>query len=119
MAILNKIELTNKQLSNNIKDNIDYLDRLRYMTTKMKIEFLQSVEHELLADALRLSSKELIYDLLIELTPNMQDDFLEKLAFEKPASGICKAQDKIIKYIREKEGSGEFILDPKSFTTYV
>jgi len=119
VATLNRIELTNKQLASNIKDNIDYLDRLRYLTTHMKIEFLQKVEQDLLANALRLSSKELIYDLLIELTPNMQDDFLEKLSVEKPASGICKAQDKIIAFIREKEGKGEFILDPKSFTTYV
>lgn len=119
VATLNRIELTNKQLVSNIKDNIDYLDKLRYMTTKMKIEFLQGVEQDLLANALRLSSKELIYELLIELTPNMQDDFLEKLAVEKPASGICKAQDKIVSYIREKEGKGEYILDPKSFTTYV
>lgn len=119
VATLNRIELTNKTLAANIKDNIDHLDKLRYMTTQMKIEFLQNVEQDLLANALRLSSKELIYDLLTELTPNMQDDFLEKLAVEKPASGICKAQDKIVAFIREKEGKGEYILDPKSFTTYV
>lgn len=119
VSILNRVELTNKQLASNIKDNIDYLDRLRYMTTQMKIEFLKSVEHKLLANALRLSSKELIYELLIELTPNMQDEFLEKLSEEKPASGVCKAQDKIINIIREKEGKGEIILDPTSFTTYV
>lgn len=119
VATLNRIELTNKTLASNIKDNIDYLDKLRYMTTQMKIEFLQAVQQDLLANALRLSSKELIFDLLTELTPNMQDDFLEKLAIEKPASGICKAQDKIVTFIREKEGKGEYILDPKSFTTYV
>jgi hypothetical protein len=119
VSTLNKIEFTNKTLAANIKDNIDFLDRLRYMTTQMKIEFLQSVEHDLLANALRLSSKELIYDLLIELTSNMQEEFLDKLAQEKPASGICKAQDKICAFIREKEGKGEYILDPTSFTTYV
>lgn len=116
---LNLIELTNKQLSLNIGDNIDYLDRLRYLTTKMKIEFLQETHLDLLATALRLSSKELIYELLIELTENMQNDFLEKLANEKPASAICKAQDKIIEFIRKKEATGEYILDPTSFTTYV
>lgn len=119
VSMLNRIELNNKQLSINIKDNIDYLDRLRYLTTQMKIEFLQNIEHDLLASALRMSSKELIYELLAELTPNMQNDFLEKLAIERPASGICKAQDQIITFVREKEASGEYILDPKSFVAYV
>lgn len=119
ISMLNRIELNNKQLSINIKDNIDYLDRLRYLTTKMKIEFLQSIEHDLLASALRMSSKELIYELLVELTPNMQNDFLDKLAVERPASGICKAQDQIISFVREKESSGEYVLDPMLFVTYV
>ncbi|MEX1099561.1 MAG: FliG C-terminal domain-containing protein [Bacteriovoracaceae bacterium] len=91
--VLNQIEASNKQLANNIKDANDYLDRLRYMTTQMKIEFLQSVSHELLATALRLSNKELIYDLFIELTVNIRQDFLEKLEKEKPPSAINKAQD--------------------------
>lgn len=117
--ILNIVEQTNKQLSININENIDQLDRIRYLTTQMKIEFLQTVEHDLLAAALRLSSKELIFDLLIELTENMQNEFLDKLEIERPASAICKAQDKIVKLIREKESTGEYVLDPKSFTTYV
>jgi len=117
--IINKIEITNKQLSDNMKNNIEQLDKLRYLTTQMKIEFLQAVEHDLLATALRLSSKELIYELLTELTDNMQDEFIEKLEIERPASSICKAQDKIVALIREKEASGEYVLDPTSFTTYV
>lgn len=117
--ILAKIELSNKQLANNIKDANDYLDRLRYMTTKMKIEFLQSISHDLLATALRLSSKELIYDLFIELTENIRQDFLVKLGEEKPPSAISKAQDEVIAFLRKKEATGEFILDPSTFETYV
>jgi len=116
---LYQIEATNPVLANNIRDNLEYLDRLRYMTTQMKIEFLQTVQDDLLATALRLSSKELIYDLLIELTANMRAEFLDKLEIEKPASGICNAQDQIVAIIKEKEGTGEYILDPLSFTTYV
>jgi DNA-directed RNA polymerase subunit H (RpoH/RPB5) len=117
--VLNKIDITNKQLSSNIKDNIEQLDKLRYLTTQMKIEFLQVVEHDLLATALRLSSKELIYELFTELTDNMKTEFLDKLEIEGPASSICKAQDKIIELIRQKEASGEYVLDPTSFITYV
>ncbi len=119
IKILNHVEKSNKVLCNNLKDNIEYLDQLRYMTTQMKIEFLKEVNHNLLAVALRLSSKELIYELLSELTITMQDEFLDKLQTEKPASAVCKAQDEIIKLVREKERTGEIVLDPKAFITYV
>jgi flagellar motor switch protein FliG len=49
----------------------------------------------------------------------MQDEFLDKLQTEKPASAVCKAQDEIIKLVREKERTGEIVLDPKAFITYV
>jgi flagellar motor switch protein FliG len=117
--LLNKIEAGNKALANNLKDNIEYLDQLRYMTTQMKVEFLKDVNHDLLAVALRLSSKELVYELFSELTKNMQEEFLDKLQNERPASAICKAQDEIVKLVRAKEKSGEIVLDPKAFVTYV
>lgn len=116
---LNVIESSNQVMAKNIRDNIEYLDRLRYMTTQMKREFLQEVNLDKLAIAFRLSSKELIYDLFTELSANMQNDFLDKLQSEKPASAICKSQDEIVKIIKEKEGTGEYILDPLAFTTYV
>ena len=116
---INQIELKNPQLAVNVKNAVDYLDRLRYLTTQMKIELLTNLKHELLATALRLSSKELIYDLLIEVTENIRNDFLDKLAPEKPASAISKAQDEVMRYIRDKEGKGEFVLSPNSFETYV
>ncbi|MBT4792641.1 MAG: hypothetical protein HON90_13795 [Halobacteriovoraceae bacterium] len=117
--ILNKIEGSNKILANNIRDNVDFLDQLRYLTTQMKIEFLKEVNHDLLAVALRLSSKELIYELFSEMTDNIISEFLEKLQNERPASGVCKAQDQIIKIIRDKEKKGEIVIDPKAFVTYV
>lgn len=117
--VLNKVEASNLVLANNIRDNIEYLDQLRYMTTQMKVEFLKQVNQDLLAIALRLSSKELIYDLFSEVTVTMQDEFLYKLKIERPPSAICKAQDDIIKFIRAKEKSGEIVLDPKAFITYV
>ena len=119
IRILNTIEGSNKALANNIRDNIEVLDKLRYMTTNMKVGFLQSVNHDLLAVALRLSSKELIYELFSELTQTMQKEILEKMQDEKPASGVCKAQDEILKQIREMEANGSIMLDPTAFITYV
>ncbi len=116
---LNNIEVKNKVLAVNIKDNIEYLDRLRYMTVQMKVGFLKTVNQDVLAVALRLSSKELIYELFSELTDTMQEEFLDKLNQQRPASAVCKAQDEIIKIIRDKEATGEIMLDPKAFVTYV
>lgn len=119
VKMLNQVESANKVLSNNLKDNIEYLDQLRYMTTNMKVEFLKSVNHDLLAVALRLSSKELIYELFSEVTTTMQEEFLEKLQEEKSAAGICKAQDAVIGKVRQMEASGQIVLDPTAFVTYV
>lgn len=116
---INRIEASNQVLASNIKDNIEYLDQLRYMTTHMKVDFLKMVNQDLLAIALRLSSKELIYDLFSEVTETMQEEFLFKLKNERPPSAICKAQDEVIKFIRDKEKNGEIVLDPKAFVTYV
>lgn len=115
----NHIESINPQLAINIKNAVDYLDRLRYLTTQMKIDLLKSTPIDLMASALRLSSKELIYELFKETTKNMQDDFLEKLEVIKPASAINKAQDQLCKIIREKERKGELVLSSNSFETYV
>tara|TARA_B100001971_G_C18254446_1_gene580832 strand:- start:1807 stop:2913 length:1107 start_codon:yes stop_codon:yes gene_type:complete len=117
--IINNIEVKNKVLANNLRDSIEYLDRLRYMTTQMKVELLQDLSHDLLATALRLSSKELIYDLFIELSENIRVEFLERLEREKPPTAISKAQTEIIKHLKKKEASGELVLDPKAFSTYV
>lgn len=119
IKVINKIEKSNMVLANNIKDNIEILDQLRYMTTHMKVGFLKTINQDLLAVALRLSSKELIYDLFSEVTETIQEEFLYKLKNERPPSAICKAQDEIIKIIRQKEKSGEIVLDPRAFVTYV
>lgn len=113
------IRTKNPQLAANIRDRVEDIDRLRYLTTEMKRQFLLNVNHDLLATSLRLSSKELILDLLSEVTDSIREEFLEKLDIPKPASAINKAQDEIVKFIRDKEKSGELVLDPRSFVRYV
>jgi hypothetical protein len=119
IKIFYKIEQDNRVLANNIRDNVEYLDKLRYLTVKMKMFFLKSISLDLLATALRLSSKELIFELFSNVSDNIRQEFIDKLSIEKSASGICKAQDEIVKFVREKEASGEFVLDPLTFITYV
>src|SRR5690606_11128571 len=96
--ILRKISEENRVLANNIRERIEQLDRLRYMTTQMKRQSLMDVNKDLLAAALRLSSIELIYDLLTEVTDTMREEFLFKLDQPKSASAVNKAQDEICKF---------------------
>lgn len=117
--ILRKISEDNAPLANNIKEQIEVIDRLRYLTTAMKQKFLLEVNLDLLAAALRIGSKELIYELMSEVTDTMREEFLYKLDESKAPSAINKAQDQIVKFMREKERAGELVLDAASFDTYV
>ncbi|MFG1486046.1 FliG C-terminal domain-containing protein [Halobacteriovorax sp. RZ-2] len=116
---LAKIHDKNPQLAINISESVEDIDRLRYMTIDMKREFFLNFSLDLMACALRMSSKELINDLLSEVTAGVREEFLMKYDQPKPASAINKAQDELRKYIHEKERSGELVLSPKSFVKYV
>jgi len=119
LKILSKVREDNPALASNLIERIEELDHLRYLTNQMKQIFWTEVKKELLATALRLSSKELIFELLGEVTDNIKNEFLELINQPKPPAAINKAQDEICKYIREKEKAGEFVLDPTSFIKYV
>ncbi|PIK16254.1 FliG C-terminal domain-containing protein [Halobacteriovorax sp. JY17] len=117
--VLRKISEENFALANNIREQNENIDRLRYLTLEMKRTFLLQVNLDLLAASLRLSSKELIYDLISEVTDTMREEFLYKLDQPKSPSAINKAQDEIVKFIRLKEKMGELVLDPTSFDVLV
>lgn len=116
---LAQIAEKSRPLANNLRDQIENIDRLRYLTTKMKIYFLREVSLDLLATALRLSSKELIFELFSDVSETMREEFLQKLDVAKPPSAINKAQDEISKIMATKEATGEIILSPEAFSQLV
>jgi hypothetical protein len=111
--------MENQIMGREIRENIEYLDRLRYLTKSMKQKFLLDVNIPIFATALRLSTRELIYDLLIEVSDNLRDEILFQLKDNKAASMVRDAQEKICQHMRDKEKKGELVLDPLSFETYV
>jgi len=117
--ILANLEATDNFTAGKIKDNLEYLDKLRYLTPVMKKDFLLEVNHSILAVGLRLSSKELIYELLEEVTDTIRDEILFHMKDARPISTVKKSQETIIEYIQKKEKAGEFVLDPETFVTYV
>lgn len=117
--ILSLIAESNPIMARNIRGRIEDLDRLRYLTSKMKQEFLLDVNITLLARSLRLSSKELIYELLHDVTETIREEFLEVLEQSLPPSAINKAQDEIYEIISKKEKKGEIILTAAGSSEYV
>lgn len=119
MRTIKKVGEENPVLANHLLDNVESLDRLRYLTSEMKQTFWMQVNHKILAAALRLSSKELIYDLLSDVTDNMREEFLIELNIPKAPSAIEKAQDMVCDFISQKEREGRFVLSATSFVKYV
>lgn len=119
LRTISNIAKNDKQLALNIREKAEDIDRLRYLTTDMKRDFLLDVNHDHLACAMRVSTKELIFDLFQDVSSSIREEFLEKLNVPKPPSAILKAQEEITKFITEKERRGEIILDPRSFNKFV
>jgi hypothetical protein len=119
VRLIRKLGEDNPVLASHLMEGCEVLDRLRYLTSEMKTIFWREVNQDLLAAALRLSSKELIYDLLSDVTEVMREEFLEKLNMPKPPSAIEKAQKSICAFIHQKEKQGSFVLSAQSFVKYV
>jgi len=119
LRVIKKAGEENPVLAAEIIEQSEDIDRLRYMTSEMKTIFWTEVNKDLLAQALRVGSKELIYTLLSDVTQNIRDEFLEELDRPKSLSAISKAQRKICSFIHEREKEGRFVLSAKSYVKYV
>ncbi len=117
--IIATLEYTDKKLAISIRENLEVIYRLRFLTSQMKKELFLRFDNALFATALRLCTKEIILELFIELTDNLRKEMLELLAEPKPLSAIEKAQSKVIKVVREMESNGELVLDPVGYVKYV
>jgi len=119
LRVIKKAGEENPVLAKDIIEQSEDIDRLRYLTSEMKATFWTEVNKDLLAQALRVASKELIYTLLSEVTDNMRNEFLEELDRPKSLSAISKAQAKICEFVHQREREGRFVLSAKSYVKYV
>lgn len=117
--ILATLEYTDKKLAISLRENLEVLYRLRFLTSQMKKELFLKLDGPLFATALRLCTKEIILELFIELTDNLRQEMLDLLKEPKPLSAIEKAQAQVIKIVRQMESSGELVLDPVGYVKYV
>ena len=119
LRVIKKAGEENPVLASEIIEQSENIDRLRYMTSEMKTIFWTEVNKDLLAQALRVASKELIYTLLSDVTDNIRTEFLEELDRPKSLSAISKAQRKICDFIHQREREGRFVLSATSYVKYV
>jgi hypothetical protein len=102
-----------------LTENIEYFDRVKYLTTRMKMHFLKEISHDALAKALRICTKEIIFELLNELPVRLKEDILKKMENSQMLNTIDIAMETVCTYLREKEKSGEFVLDASLFNQEV
>ncbi len=119
LRVIKKAGEENPVLAAEIIEQSEDIDRLRFLTPEMKSTFWKEVNKDLLAQALRVASKELIFTLLTDVTDNIREEFLEELDRPKSLSGISKAQRKICEFIHQREREGRFVLSAKSYVKYV
>ncbi len=119
LRVIKKAGEENPVLAAEIIEQSERIDRLRYLTSEMKTIFWTEVNKDILAQALRVASKELIYTLLSDVTDNIRNEFLEELDRPKSMSAISKAQRKICDFIHQREREGRFVLSATSYVKYV
>lgn len=119
LRVIKKAGEENPVLAKEIIEQSENIDRLRYLTPEMKSTFWTEVNKDILAQALRVASKELIFTLLSDVTDNIRKEFLEELDRPKSLSVISKAQRKICEFIHQREREGRFVLSAKSYVKYV
>lgn len=98
-----------------LKDNLKLLEQLEYLTKAMKINLFREISISELAMALRLCRKFVIITLLKDVTDNMREEFLHQIQAKQPLGKVLKAQQIVVKYIKDKEKSGDIYLDPDAY----
>ena len=114
-AVLHEISLRDDRLARDLEENCAYIENLIYLTPSMRQELFRDVEVPLVAYALRLSTKHLITDIMDSISHNLKSELLYNLREKKTATAVLKAQKELIRYLRQREGTGSFVIDRKLF----
>ena len=118
-VLLKEISTNDQKLGIRLIENLDYLNNISCLTTRMKIDLLKSIELEDLAVALKITTKDVIINFAKDLTRNLLKDFLYYLNKPQKVSAVIKAQDKVSRVMRHLENRGLIHLDPEYFKLVV
>lgn len=102
-----------------IIDQVEYLEKCRYLTLQMKKELFAQVPIPHVARACRLSTHTLIVALLDGISKNIKTDFLVEIQKQIPLNQLEISLRTVTTYIRKREAAGGFILDKEKSKTEV
>ena len=117
--IIHKMDLRDNQMAGKLRQNIEYLERLQYLTSTMRYELMLSISIETISYALKLSSQNVVGPFLKDVSVNLRADMRHFLSQKLMISQIMKNQDELIDFVLHKEGKGEFQLNKTSFNSIV
>lgn len=118
-AVLHEISLRDERLSLALRENCDYLESLVFLTTNMRQELFRDVDVAVIAFAFRLSTRFLISEMMGTLSKNLKSELLYNLREKKTATAVLKSQKEVIRYVRQREAVGSFVLDHASYNKKV
>lgn len=111
--------IVDAETSSKIKENLDYLEKLSYMATETKMNFFRMIDLKTFAIATKLSTKKFLMHFIKDLSKNMKAEILEFLQNEYKVDEVLSEQEKLIQFIRQKEGSGEYVFTAPEDEVYV
>ncbi len=118
-GIFHSIGMKDVTLCVAIKEADEFLGNLQYLTSDMKRNFLSHIDFKVLGTALRVARDTLVTSLLENTSSSLASEVLQELRDPRSGKEIHKAQQDLIKKIRELERKGLILLDEKMFGTYV
>lgn len=113
------LEKKEEKLLPQLKENIDLIEQLEYLTKGMKINLFRDMKASTLALALRLCRKFVNITIMKDLSENIREEFTFQMSKKQPLGIVVEAQKELVKYIQENEKSGDIYLDPEAYNKEV
>lgn len=113
--LLETIRKSDPKMAELIELNLVNLEDIQYLTPTQLLSFLRDINLETFGLALRGVNKEITQKILDSVSTGIRLDIEEGLKGGlKPMSEVDKAQQTILKVLKQKIDSGEIVIDPNS-----
>lgn len=113
------LEKKEDKLLPQLKENIELIEQLEYLTKGMKINLFRDLKTSTLALALRLCRKFVNITIMKDLSENIREEFTFQMSKKQPLGIVVEAQKELVKYIQDNEKSGDIYLDPEAYNKEV
>lgn len=114
-AAVKKLETFLKEIElNEFEDNLEYINKLNFVTFNMKREILQEVDLRNLAICFKFSTTAFLKKFFDGLSSSLKQEILYGLQGKYTVGEVIKTLDDFVKYLKRKEADGSLILDEKS-----